>query len=377
MASTALATETLLSPYLVRGDFTDALWPARRADIHRYVRVHLRDEGLVAVTLWNRRGVAIYSTDRSLAGRRVLLPAPAQTALAGGVAAELRYRRAPSPDARGGRPFLHVYVPVRMPGSARPEGVYEVVRDARGLVEHLNATRQRVWLIVLSGVAVLYACLFGLVRGASAELVRQQRVLKDAFEGTIRSLATAVDAKDAATGGHSARVARYAEAIAGALALPEDDREVVRLAGFLHDLGKVGMPDRLLRAARPLAADDWRVIRQHVVVGHQILAPVPIDGRVKLAVRHSHERWDGTGYPDGLAGEAIPLHARILAVADAFEAMTSDRPYRKAWPVEHALAEIVRHAGTQFDPAVVQAFTRWAATEESLRALRGEPMPAL
>lgn len=373
--STAQAADSLLKPYLVSGDFTFPLWAGRLDDLDRLVSRHLSDKGIVRVKLWSRRGTVIYSNHRGVIGTRSIASGELAAALRGRVAAILG---APDPDPieRGAMTaVLRVYVPMRLPGASQIQGAYEVHRNAGPLLAQIRAARTRAWLMVVTGIAVLYGALFGMVRGASRTLVNQQRRLQDAFDGVIQSLAAAVDAKDAYTGGHSSLVSRYAEAIAKAIGLPADEVQVVRMAGHLHDLGKIGIPDRVLRKAARLSDREWETISRHSVIGYQILRPVPIDERIKLAVRHSHERWDGTGYPDGLAEEEIPVHARILLIADAYDAMTSDRPYRVSLGVERAARELRRKSGTQFDPRLVEVFLKWLETPEvqsSLEPIRAE-----
>jgi HD-GYP domain-containing protein (c-di-GMP phosphodiesterase class II) len=168
-----------------------------------------------------------------------------------------------------------------------------------------------------------------------------------------------VDARDAGTGDHSGRVASYATAIGRALGLSREVLAELRMAAGLHDIGKISVPDAVLRKPGPLTPDEWALMRRHAVVGSRILHGAPLSSRVKNGVRHVHEWWNGKGYPDRLKGEQIPLFGRILAVADAFEAMTSARPYREALPAEAALAELERMRGVQFDPAIVDVFARW------------------
>jgi HD-GYP domain-containing protein (c-di-GMP phosphodiesterase class II) len=173
----------------------------------------------------------------------------------------------------------------------------------------------------------------------------------------VASLLEAVAAKDRYTRWHSRRVARYARAIAEGLGLGSRDRADVALAAELHDVGKIGVPDELLQKAGPLSPEERCRILDHAVIGERILAPL-LGGRpaVLAAVRWHHERMDGSGYPDGLKGRAIPLIPRILAVADAFDAMTSERPYRPPLPRSVVLEELQRGVGTQFDPGCVWAF---------------------
>jgi diguanylate cyclase (GGDEF)-like protein len=177
------------------------------------------------------------------------------------------------------------------------------------------------------------------------------------------SLARAVDARDVYTGSHSQRVAQLAVRIAARIGLPRDELEFTRLAASLHDLGKLALPEDLLRKPAPLTEPERLVLQRHAEIGFRMLESLGIDP-VAESVLHHHERWDGTGYPDRLAGTDIPLGARIIFVADAFDAMTSDRLYRSRRSTDEALAEIIRCAGTQFDPSIVQALEAELAPEE-------------
>jgi HD-GYP domain-containing protein (c-di-GMP phosphodiesterase class II) len=131
---------------------------------------------------------------------------------------------------------------------------------------------------------------------------------------------------------------------------------MLEFAALLHDVGKIAVPDTILRKVKPLTPDDWSVIRMHPYHSAQLIKPIEPLQRIVPWVYHHHERWDGKGYPDGLVGEDIPLASRIIAIADAFNAMTTDRPYRKALSIEEALSEIQRCAGTQFDPETIEPF---------------------
>ncbi|HSB73570.1 MAG TPA: HD domain-containing response regulator [Candidatus Methylomirabilis sp.] len=191
------------------------------------------------------------------------------------------------------------------------------------------------------------------------------RQLEQALQDTVASLVVTLEARDKYTEGHSLRVARYATGIAETLALTPGLCHQVSTAGLLHDLGKVGVRDAILDKPGRLTPEEWAVMRQHPVVGSKILAPLGFLAEEARSVRHHHERFDGAGYPDGLAGEAIPLPARIIAVADTFDAMSTARPYRPPLPVTEALAELDRAAGTQFDPRIVSAFLAWHETHST------------
>ncbi|AQT74332.1 HD-GYP domain-containing protein [Streptomyces sp. fd1-xmd] len=179
-----------------------------------------------------------------------------------------------------------------------------------------------------------------------------------AHQATIRALVQAVDIKDRYTRGHSERVGQASTMIARELGMAEDRLEVVRIAGILHDVGKIGVPTRLLRKDGPLTPQERRTIELHPEYGHEMVRGIGFLGEARSAILHHHERVDGTGYPYGLTGEQIPVLARVVAVADAFDAMTSTRSYSRARPVPTALAELERCAGAQFDPVMVRALTR-------------------
>jgi diguanylate cyclase (GGDEF)-like protein/putative nucleotidyltransferase with HDIG domain len=172
----------------------------------------------------------------------------------------------------------------------------------------------------------------------------------------LHGLVIAVDTKDRYTKRHSEDVARYAVFLARRLGLDDETVATVRLSGLLHDIGKIGIPDTLLRKPSKLTAQEFDIFKQHVALGDAIVRDLPNLEAVREGIRHHHERWDGRGYLQGLEGEAIPLIGRIMAVADAFSAMTTTRPYRKALPVEEALKRLGDAAGTQLQEELVSAF---------------------
>jgi len=180
--------------------------------------------------------------------------------------------------------------------------------------------------------------------------------IAEQFMNFVSALASSIDAKDPYTHGHSKRVTMYSLAIANALGLDDEEKEDLELAGYLHDIGKIGMPQDILQKPMTLSDDEFEVVKRHPANGVKILENLKNLKNVSKFILHHHERMDGTGYPSGLAGEDIPLGSRILAVADAFDAITSNRPYRKASRTKEALLEIEINAGRQFDPVVVGVF---------------------
>jgi putative nucleotidyltransferase with HDIG domain len=187
-------------------------------------------------------------------------------------------------------------------------------------------------------------------------LEEKTQALEDTYFAAIEALARAIDARDPYTYGHSARVSAFSLEIADELGYPKEKREGLRRAALLHDIGKIGIEDHILRKAGALNYLEEKQMHEHPVIGYQMLKDVPFLHSTLSGIRHHHERWDGTGYPDTLGGETIPVQVRILSVADVFDALTSDRPYRQAMSVAEATEFITHQAGQQFDPAVVKAF---------------------
>ena len=201
------------------------------------------------------------------------------------------------------------------------------------------------------------------------EIERGQRILlQNAYKETVAALASALESKDTGTRAHSQRVQRYALELSGSVGSDVVEDPSVEYGFLLHDVGKIGIPDRILQKPGPLNGGETRLMRTHTLLGEQMLGGVAfLQGEGLRVVRSHHERWDGSGYPDGLPGTDIPLAARIFAVADSLDAMTSDRPYRPALTWAEAGREIVGESRSQFDPAVVKAFVD---REERLRAIR-------
>ena len=211
-----------------------------------------------------------------------------------------------------------------------------------------------------------YAAAFAAHAAAALETAQLYDDREQHFRLTLEALAKAIDARDRYTAGHSERVTAYTLVLARTMKLPDADLDVLRRAGMLHDIGKVGVPDRVLLKAGPLDAGERAIIESHVTIGFEMLRDLPFVRDALPAIRGHHERIDGRGYPDKLAGDGIHLHARIMAVADSFDAMTSARPYRNALPLDEAARRVRADAGTQFDTAVVQAFD---AAEPELRSM--------
>ncbi|MBA2808872.1 HD-GYP domain-containing protein [Streptomyces sp. KM273126] len=316
-------------------------------------RVEQRPRGLRRVWRAARLGLAVWAASRvhwALAGRdavaqpdfpdalvpvgaAVLVFCAVLTALDGGILALAE--RVPVRNAWRGL-FLRSLAPVAVHGLA-------------GLMMAV------LWRSHYGPVAALLVLL---PMHVSCWVFEQYHRERAAHQATIRALVQAVDIKDGYTRGHSERVGQASMMIACELGMDDARVEVLRFAGILHDVGKLGVPTRLLRKNGPLTPEERRVIELHPEYGHEMVRGIGFLGEARSAILHHHERLDGSGYPYGLTGTQIPECARVVAVADAFDAMTSTRCYRRARPVADALEELERCAGTQFDPEMVEALVR-------------------
>ncbi|MGQ9497575.1 MAG: HD-GYP domain-containing protein [Desulfotomaculales bacterium] len=239
------------------------------------------------------------------------------------------------------------------------EAAAEVIRRYGRLPEGEGFTAAGVQVIhlcgsdgTLLGVCATTEPVPGAAKEAEAYVLRRV----DHELQTIQALAAAIAARSGYTRYHCEKVADMTAGVVARMGYDLSRVQLAHLGGTLHDIGKIGVPEAILDKPGPLTGEEWAIVKRHPVIGAEILSHVESFQTIVLVIRHHHERWDGKGYPDGLAGEKIPLLSRVIAVADAFDAITSDRSYRPRRSVPEALAEIERCAGTQFDPRVVQVF---------------------
>jgi len=305
------------------------------------------------------------------------LPTPAFTVLAeqfaqgvpilahGGKAS--RFFTESSPPAE-----MSSYVAVPLQVRANMVGVLNVFSFTRGKKFDEGHRKMLVVLASRAAAAIENARLYGELRSTNDDLVKANQSLKEMFQQTVAGFAQALEESDLYTRGHSERVAVYSEILARGLTLPEPEIRRVVQAGVMHDVGKIGVRYDMLNKPGKLTPEEVAVFRQHPEKGKRILEPVPcLHGLIDGCWCH-HEWWDGGGYPRGLAGHDIPIVGRIVAIADAYDAMTSDRAYRRALPHEVAISEIERCAGTQFDPELAEAFVRYIEAWRQMMRERGQ-----
>jgi len=356
----------VVAAHLAGIDLDQELSPAQQSDLLAMI---LGDgpRRVLSLQVWNNRGDVVLASD---AVRRDLPDGMLQMVLAGGSSSRLIRRS-------GSAPVLESYVPLRVSNEEGVLGVVAVRSSGAGLAEEMSEVQQFLYLTLAAGMGTAYLAMVGVVwlgqraiNRRDQALFARTRDLARARQETVLAIVSALDLRDTETEGHSLRVQRLAVDIARTLGCREDDVDVIELGALVHDIGKIGVADHILRKPGPLTAGEWQEMRRHPELGYRFLEGLSLFRAAADIVYAHHERYDGGGYPRGLAGEAIPLGARIFAVADAYDAMTSDRPYRRAISHDAAIDEIVRCSGSQFDPAVVDAFLELMERRRGVTALR-------
>jgi putative nucleotidyltransferase with HDIG domain len=363
-------TSGVISPRLVYG-----LQLRVGEDVTGAVRLNLVERpDILSVKVWRRDGVLAWT---SLAperiGRRFPVGEDLRRVFATGEAEANLEGLADAEDQAEaklpGDSVLEVYAPV-IAGDGEVIGAYEVYADASPLEASIADRKREIWAAIVGVFLLLWVLLLALARSASSTLRRQTTVLRERSIAlsesyrrleessleAIESLNATVEAKDPYTAGHSLRVQRIALSIGQEVGLSVKDLDALRFGALFHDIGKIAIPDILLTKPGRLTEDEYELMKRHSAEGARIVAKF---GRLRDSVaiiRHHHERWDGRGYPEGLAGEDIPLAAAIAGLADAWDAMTIERPYQRALSPGEALEEVRACRGTQFVPAVVDAF---------------------
>jgi response regulator RpfG family c-di-GMP phosphodiesterase len=228
--------------------------------------------------------------------------------------------------------------------------LHRLEREQRELIKKLGAEYQK--------LQKREKLLDVVVRERTKELEESYLKLKAANRQALLGLAEAIEAKDAYTKGHCGRVAAYAMALARECKYPEEELEALEFASFLHDIGKIGVRDAVLLKPGPLDEEEWVHMRTHPVKGYEIASQIEMLHPTMPAIRNHHERWDGKGYPDGLAAKSIPISARIVAIADAYDAMATERPYKRAIPLEECETILRNNSGVMFDPELIELFVK-------------------
>ncbi len=370
---TADTVKILISYSLRPDDFTGQMSEQRYQQLYTVMEENVLADEIKQVIIWNTEGEVVFSDRQELIGKKFPKEEGVLVALKGRLAANLVDFKNSVDVAETldrSKKYVNINVPIRIKGSDQIIGVFEVYREAGSMYEAiLQGQRFGKFFITLSFL-VLYLSLFQIVKKASMTIEQQDQALhsltgrlddtlksqEQSHVGTIKALMVALDAKDKYTAGHCSRVTDYAMLLGEAMGLSEDKITLLEEASLFHDIGKIGVPEVILNKKDSLGNDEFEVIKKHSAIGADIIASISAFRDHVNIVRHHHERWDGRGYPDQLKGEEIPLEARILAIADTYDAMTSDRPYRSRMSKEKAVTIIRECTGSQFDPEMARKF---------------------
>ena len=273
---------------------------------------------------------------------------------------------------------INVYEPIVY--DRKVEGVVVLQILEKNISEHANMIVQVIALTVFGGFLILFLLLVGILYKTSQTLLNQNKELinqkseielslkklDDAYLNTVFALSNAVDARDPYTAGHSERVSKISMLLSRELNMTAENLKILEYAGLFHDIGKIGIPDHILNKNGKLMDEEYEVIKKHPDIGISILSNVGFLAEALLIIRHHHERFAGNGYPCGIKGKQIPLGSRIIAIADTYNAMTTDRPYRKRFSHDTAVTEIKKNSGTQFDDMLVDVFMKIESTIKNI-----------
>ncbi|MBI5311073.1 MAG: HD domain-containing protein [Actinobacteria bacterium] len=379
-----------VAPNLIEpGEWERPLSGDRLDQVDDAVRRDLIDHSTLRAKIYNADGTIIYSTEPADIGREH--ESELTAILEGGTRTEVEELN--HHEGAGGAKVIESYAPITYPGSDQAVGVFEIYTDYAAAAGSLRKQALPLTGALLLVLLALYLAMLPLLRRTMRaldfsnrelrrqandlnsnlakraeiedrlrttikELERSEDQLALSQEETIMRLSIAVESRDAETGSHIERMGRYCALLAEKLDWSEGACELLRVASPLHDVGKIAIPDAVLQKPGALTPDERKQMEEHAAIGHRILAgsdsPL-LDLAARIALTH-HEKWDGSGYPNGLKGEDIPIEGRLAAVADVFDALTSDRVYRPAMPLEKALAILQEGRGTHFDPEILDHF---------------------
>lgn len=389
---TEFAAHTVIPALLSGADLKQPFSGAKLREFENAVLDDLLADGVKRVKIYNADGLTVYSSDHGLIGERFDDPEELEEVLGGETITEianLNHEGGSGSDAK----VVESYAPITFHGDGRAGGVYEQYVDYKMAAGAIRKQATQLTIVLLLVLLGLYISLMPILRRTTRalalsnnelrrragdlnehlakraeiesrlrqtidELERSEEALALSQEETIKRLSIAVESRDSETGSHIERMGRYCALIAERLDWPDERAVLLRMASPLHDVGKIAIPDSVLLKPGALTAPERREMQRHAEIGHRILAgsasPL-LDLAAKIALTH-HEKWDGSGYPNGLAGNDIPIEGRIAAIADVFDALTSDRVYRAAMEISEALKILSDGRGSHFDPEILDVF---------------------
>ncbi|RJQ32975.1 MAG: HD-GYP domain-containing protein [Actinobacteria bacterium] len=370
---TAMTARINVAHYLTKEDVVKPFSKQSKVykTIDHLIKTNLLEPDYTRVKIWNSKGQIIYSDKEELIGKTYPLRNSQYQAFQGKPFAEistLEENENYIEKQEHNTDLIEIYVPLMIDGKIM--AIYETYSPIEKIQSKIYDANVAAWKIVALAITLMYICLVWSFWRANRRFEHKKTQLKtlankyklnvadleESYLDTMKGLSAAVDAKDKYTSGHTLRVAYYSKKIGKALGMSDHIATNLEKAALFHDLGKIGISESILNKPGKLTVEEYEEIKKHSRIGEQIIGSIHFLGAILDVVRHHHEHYDGSGYPDGLVGKEIPIESRIIGVADAFDAMTTDRPHRQAMPVRKAISELKRNRYSQFDPVVVDVF---------------------
>lgn len=365
---TLLTLDTLLTPKLTPNDFlTPTLIESKVLFLNESLNDIMRTTDILSIRIWNMDNKVIFSKNISTLYE---VDHEFEQALKGHIQAKIITLDKNLHNGVVNNEVIQIFAPFMLDNQI--VGVYEVLTPYQEIKEHISALNRTIMGITFLGLLILYLFLMKVIYRASHTLVSQNESLAkqkhnlqqayteldSSYKNTVMALSNAVDARDKYTSGHSQRVAKISLKIGQMVELNEERVKLLELAALFHDIGKIGVPDEILHKPDKLTDSEFEMIKLHPSIGFTILKDIGFLEDALPIILHHHEKYNGHGYPTGLEKDQIPFESRIIAIADTYDAMTSDRPYRKGLTHDDAILEIKRSVGSQFDGKIVDAFLR-------------------
>lgn len=367
---TAMALDSYIKPELSPTDFEKTISEDKLKVLNLKLSQIKKTDNIIGARLWNAQKSVVYYDNPELIKRHFEDDQELTKALGNNIVLKVckPHEKENLALANNYSEVIKIYIPIVF--NDKVAGAFELYKPYDEIKLHIRTLNGIIILIMFLGLLTLYLFLLRVIYNASNTLVlqnesllRQKNELEQSYsklhstyKDTIITLSNAIDARDPYTAGHSERVAEISVEIGKNLGLTKEQLSNLELSALFHDIGKLGVPDEILLKPGKLNDVEFKKIKEHPTIGFSILKNVDFLGSALTAILHHHERFSGGGYPDGIANKEIPLEARIIAVADTYDAITSDRPYRKGLSHEEAVSEIIKSSNTQLDPDVVEAF---------------------
>lgn len=359
--------------HLQESDFNQKISASRYEELNRFMQNNIQSKDVKCIKIWDLNGRVVYSNEPSIIGKTFKIGEGLHSALKGQVSAEfvpLLENEHQTESGLAAR-LLEIYAPI-FSQDQKIIGAFELYISDRVLITHVNKNRLMTLLLIAFSLILFYFSLIGVFRKASKTIDTQHKRIdtlsshlddalswqEKSYVGIIKALLTALDAKDSYTAGHAIRVTDFSLKIGQSMKLSPERLKLLEEAALFHDIGKIGIPEQVLNKPAKYSEAERIVIQNHSTIGYDIINSIHYFSEHAKIVRHHHEWYDGTGYPDGLKGADIPLEARILAVADTFDALITNRPYKPGLSTELALDILQNEKNTHLDPAIVDLFIK-------------------